>query len=119
MADERLKRGLSAGPHARHAMLPRAESGAQPSLEALVSHRYGPCSGRVRWLSRERVIESPGMSSLERRVAVDVARAAGHLLRDEVSGVRRIASKGMPTNLVTAMDQLADAEILTRCRGAL
>ena len=58
------------------------------------------------------------MSSLERRVAVDVARAAGHLLRDEVSGVRRIAYKGMPTNLVTEMDQRAEAEILARLRGA-
>src|SRR5207247_1159134 len=57
-------------------------------------------------------------SSLGRRVAVDVARAAGHLLRDEVSGVRRIAYKGMPTNLVTEMDQRAEAEILARLRGA-
>ena len=58
------------------------------------------------------------MSSLERRVAIDAARAAGLLLRDEVSGARRIAYKGSPTNLVTEMDQRAEAEILGRLRGA-
>ena len=69
-------------------------------------------------MSSERVLESPGMSSLERRVAVDAARAAGRLLRDEVSGTRRIAYKGAPTNLVTEMDQRAEAEILGRLRAA-
>ncbi|HEV8584372.1 MAG TPA: inositol monophosphatase family protein [Methylomirabilota bacterium] len=58
------------------------------------------------------------MSSLERRVAVDAARAAGRLLRDELSGSRRIAYKGAPTNLVTEMDQRAEAEILGRLRDA-
>ena len=58
------------------------------------------------------------MSPLERRVAVEAARAAGRLLRDELSGVRHIAYKGMPTNLVTEMDQRAEAEILGRLRGA-
>ena len=58
------------------------------------------------------------MSPLERRVAVDAARAAGRLLRDELSGVRRIAYKGTPTNLVTEMDQRAEAEILERLRVA-
>ncbi|HEV8471941.1 MAG TPA: inositol monophosphatase family protein [Methylomirabilota bacterium] len=58
------------------------------------------------------------MSSLERRVAVDAARAAGRLLRDELSGARRIAFKGSPTNLVTEMDQRAEAEILSRLRAA-
>jgi myo-inositol-1(or 4)-monophosphatase len=58
------------------------------------------------------------MSPLERRVAVDAARAAGRLLRDELSGVRRIAYKGTPTNLVTEMDQRAEAEILGRLRVA-
>ena len=58
------------------------------------------------------------MSPLERRVAVDAARAAGRLLRDELSGVRRIAYKGTPTNLVTEMDQRAEAEILGRLRAA-
>jgi myo-inositol-1(or 4)-monophosphatase len=57
------------------------------------------------------------MSSLERRVAVDAARAAGRLLRDELSGARRIAYKGTPTNLVTEMDQRAEAEILGRLRA--
>jgi myo-inositol-1(or 4)-monophosphatase len=58
------------------------------------------------------------MASLERRVAVDAARAAGRLLRDELSGSRRIAYKGAPTNLVTEMDRRAEAEILGRLRGA-
>jgi myo-inositol-1(or 4)-monophosphatase len=58
------------------------------------------------------------MASLERRVAIDAARAAGRLLRDELSGARRIAYKGSPTNLVTEMDQRAEALILERLRGA-
>jgi myo-inositol-1(or 4)-monophosphatase len=58
------------------------------------------------------------MASLERRVAVDAARAAGRLLRDELSGARRIAYKGSPTNLVTEMDQRAETLILGRLRGA-
>ena len=58
------------------------------------------------------------MASLERRVAVDAARAAGRLLRDELSGARRIAYKGTPTNLVTEMDQRAETLILERLRGA-
>jgi myo-inositol-1(or 4)-monophosphatase len=58
------------------------------------------------------------MASLERRVAVDAARAAGRLLRDELSGARRIAYKGSPTNLVTEMDQRAEALILERLRRA-
>jgi myo-inositol-1(or 4)-monophosphatase len=58
------------------------------------------------------------MTSLERRVAVDAARAAGRLLRDELSGARRITYKGTPTNLVTEMDQRAEALILERLRGA-
>jgi myo-inositol-1(or 4)-monophosphatase len=58
------------------------------------------------------------MASLERRVAVDAARAAGRLLRDEFSGARHIAYKGTPTNLVTEMDQRVEALILERLRGA-
>jgi myo-inositol-1(or 4)-monophosphatase len=58
------------------------------------------------------------MTSLERRVAVDAARAAGRLLVDELSRARRIAYKGSPTNLVTEMDQRAEALILERLRGA-
>jgi myo-inositol-1(or 4)-monophosphatase len=58
------------------------------------------------------------MASLERRVAVDAARAAGRLLRDELSGARRIAYKGSPTNLVTEMDQRAEALILERLHRA-
>jgi myo-inositol-1(or 4)-monophosphatase len=58
------------------------------------------------------------MASLERRVAVDAALAAGRLLRDELSGARRIAYKGSPTNLVTEMDERVEALILERLRGA-
>jgi myo-inositol-1(or 4)-monophosphatase len=58
------------------------------------------------------------MSSLERRVAVEAARAAGHLLRSELHGRRRIAFKGTPTNLVTEMDARAEALIVERLRAA-
>ncbi len=59
------------------------------------------------------------MASLERRVAVDAARVAGLLLHDEVSGARRITYKDSPTNLVTEMDQRAEAEILVGVSIAL
>jgi myo-inositol-1(or 4)-monophosphatase len=51
------------------------------------------------------------MASMERRVAIDAARAAGQLLRNELSGVRRVAFKGSPTNLVTEMDARAEAVV--------
>src|SRR5207237_7991617 len=111
--------GRRAGPHARHATAPRAEAGAQTSLEAIDSHRYGPCSGSLHWLSRERVIESPGISPLERRVDVEAARAAGRLLRGELCSVRHIAYKGLPTTLVADMHHRAEAAIVGRRRGAL
>lgn len=50
-------------------------------------------------------------------MAVDAARAAGHLLLGELHGPRRIAYKGAPTNLVTEMDARAEALIL-ECLGA-
>jgi myo-inositol-1(or 4)-monophosphatase len=58
------------------------------------------------------------MSALERRVAVEAARAAGHLLRAELVGPRRIQYKGSPTNLVTEMDRRAEALILDRLGDA-
>ena len=58
------------------------------------------------------------MTSLERRVAVDAARAAGRLLRDELAGVRRISYKGAPTNLVTEMDARAEALIVNTLRAS-
>jgi myo-inositol-1(or 4)-monophosphatase len=58
------------------------------------------------------------MASLERRVAVESARAAGRLLRDELAGTRRIAFKGAPTNLVTEMDARAEALIVDQIRAA-
>src|SRR5205085_7571960 len=99
---------------------PRWRRVPSPALRRRVgraSSGIEPCSETLRWLSSQRVIESRRMSSLERRVAVDAARAAGVLLRDEVSGARRITYKGSPTNLVTEMDQRAEAEILARLRA--
>jgi len=57
------------------------------------------------------------MASLERRVAVDAARAAGRLLREELAGARRIAYKGTPVNLVTEMDGRAEALIIEALVG--
>src|SRR5262249_51060895 len=42
---------------------------------------------------------------------------AGELLRRELTGVRRIAFKGAPTNLVTEMDARAESLILDRLRA--
>jgi len=58
------------------------------------------------------------MSSLERRVAIEAARAAGHLLAGELDGPRRISYKGTPTNLLTEMDARAEALIVERLRAA-
>jgi myo-inositol-1(or 4)-monophosphatase len=60
----------------------------------------------------------PDMSSLERRVAVDAAQAAGALLKRELHGARRIAYKGTPTNLVTEMDARAEELIVGRLAAA-
>ncbi len=61
---------------------------------------------------------TPLMTGLESRVAIDAARSAGHLLRSELRGRRRIAYKGTPTNLVTEMDARAETLILERLAGA-
>jgi myo-inositol-1(or 4)-monophosphatase len=58
------------------------------------------------------------MPSQERRVAIEVARAAGDLLRRELTGPRRIEFKGSPTNLVTEMDARAEALIVDRLLAA-
>ncbi|OGK98234.1 MAG: hypothetical protein A3E31_14165 [Candidatus Rokubacteria bacterium RIFCSPHIGHO2_12_FULL_73_22] len=58
------------------------------------------------------------MASLERRVAIDAAQAAGRLLRSELQGPRRIAYKGTPTNLVTEMDARAEELIVGRLAAA-
>src|SRR5205823_4191096 len=57
-------------------------------------------------------------ASLERRVAIDAARAAGHLLQSELHGSRRIAYKGSPTNLVTEMDARVEELIVGRLLAA-
>ncbi len=56
--------------------------------------------------------------SAERELAIELARAAGELLRSELLGPRRIAFKGSPTNLVTEMDARAEALIVDRLLGA-
>jgi len=58
------------------------------------------------------------MASLERRVAIDAAQAAGQLLNRELSGSRRIAYKGSPTNLVTEMDARVEELIVGRLAAA-
>lgn len=63
------------------------------------------------------VLESSAMASLERRVAVDAARAAGRLLRDALRGSRRIAYKSSPINLVTEMDERAETVIVDALSG--
>jgi myo-inositol-1(or 4)-monophosphatase len=57
------------------------------------------------------------MLAPERRLATEAARAAGELLLSELAGVRRIAFKGAPTNLVTEMDARAESLILDRLRA--
>ena len=58
------------------------------------------------------------MASLERRVAVDAARAGGQLLQRGLPGSRRIAYKGSPTNLVTEMDARVEELIVGRLAAA-
>jgi myo-inositol-1(or 4)-monophosphatase len=57
------------------------------------------------------------MASQERRVAVEVARAAGDLLRDKIAESHRIAYKRQPTDLVTEMDPRVEALIVERLRA--
>jgi myo-inositol-1(or 4)-monophosphatase len=52
------------------------------------------------------------MASLERRVAVDAARAAGQLLHREHPKTRQVSFKGTSTNLVTEMDGRAEALVI-------
>jgi myo-inositol-1(or 4)-monophosphatase len=52
------------------------------------------------------------MASIERRVAVDAARAAGQLLHREHPGTRQVSYKGTSTNLVTEMDGRAEALVV-------
>ena len=57
-------------------------------------------------------------ASLERRVAIDAARAAGQLLHTELRRPRRIGYKGTPTNLVTEMDTRAEELVVGRLVAA-
>ena len=56
--------------------------------------------------------------SAERELAIELARAAGDLLRSELLGPRRIAYKGSPTNIVTEMDARAETLIVDRLLAA-
>jgi len=56
--------------------------------------------------------------SLERRVAIDTARAAGRLLHAALSQPHRIAHKGTPTDLVTEMDGRAEELVVGRLLAA-
>jgi myo-inositol-1(or 4)-monophosphatase len=51
-------------------------------------------------------------------VALDAARGAGRLLREEIGGTRRIQHKRSVIDLVTEMDQRSEAFIVERLRGA-
>jgi myo-inositol-1(or 4)-monophosphatase len=51
-------------------------------------------------------------------VALEAARGAGQLLRDELGGTRHIQHKRSVIDLVTEMDQRAEAFIMGRLRGA-
>jgi len=56
--------------------------------------------------------------SLERRVAIDAARAAGELLQAEFRAAHRVAFKGQTSNLVTEMDERAEELIVGRLASA-
>jgi myo-inositol-1(or 4)-monophosphatase len=51
-------------------------------------------------------------------VALDAARGAGRLLREEIGGTRRIQHKRSVIDLVTEMDQRSEAFIVERLLGA-
>jgi myo-inositol-1(or 4)-monophosphatase len=57
-------------------------------------------------------------ASLERRVAIDAARAAGEILRTEFRAAHRVAFKGQSTNLVTEMDERTEELIVGRLAAA-
>ena len=56
--------------------------------------------------------------SLERRVAIDAARAAGDILRSKFRSALRVAFKGQTINLVTEMDERAEELIVGRLASA-
>src|SRR5258705_6286700 len=57
--------------------------------------------------------------SLERRVAIDAARAAGEILRAEFRAAHRVGFNGQTINLVTEMDERAEELIVGRLAPAL
>ena len=67
------------------------------------------------------VVESdsgmPGLRA-ERDLAIELAHAAGTLLRDALVGPRHITYKGSPTNLVTEMDARVETLVVDRLLAA-
>ena len=61
---------------------------------------------------------TPSDLTVERQLAIALAREVGDLLHHERSGARRIEFKGSPTNLVTEMDARAEAIIVDRLTAA-
>ena len=57
-------------------------------------------------------------ASLERRVAIDAARAAGALLQAELHAAHRVTWKGQTINLVTEMDERAEEMIVGKLASA-
>jgi len=57
-------------------------------------------------------------ASLERRVAIEAARAAGALLQAEFHAAHRVAFKGQTINLVTEMDVRTEEMIVSRLASA-
>ena len=57
-------------------------------------------------------------AALERRVAIEAARAAGELLHAQFRAAHRVAFKGQTTNLVTEMDVRAEELIVRRLAAA-
>jgi len=57
-------------------------------------------------------------AALERRVAIEAARAAGEMLHAQFRAAHRVAFKGQTTNLVTEMDVRAEELIVRRLAAA-
>jgi myo-inositol-1(or 4)-monophosphatase len=58
------------------------------------------------------------MTSRERTVALDLARAAGAMLREELGHARQVDLKSSPINLVTEMDRRSETLIVSGLRAA-
>src|SRR5262249_35617591 len=105
---------LAPAVHAPARPLHRGRHVRQPISRFFQAVRF-PRSRMVKsWCAVTHVTLRGGMASLERRVAIDAARAAGQLLTRELPASRRIAYKGGVTNLVTEMDARTEELIVGR-----